>query len=421
MSKALIVTVGVGEGIEHGICCSIRYHNPEYIIFLVTPESKNKLQLVLNDKVMENKNYECEMLTDSSDIEKVKFETLKIIDKVKRKYALEDISIDYTPGTKAMSAGVVLAGVERRVGGLVYISGTRDKNGRVISGTERIISIEPNRTYAELLFQEAVRLFNSCQFDFCQKVISQAKILVSDPEFIKKSQLLEDLAEGYSLWDKFDLEGAFYKIDLISKNELLGMWGIKGRIEQNKEFLYKEKKEKFCLERAIDLLENAGRRGSEFKFDDAVARLYRCLEFIAQLKIAEKDLYSKDKKGGIDTENLNIDKLSDELKQRYCMRRDEKDGKVKLGLYEDYELLFYFGEPLGKLFIEKYKMGELKKLLSLRNNSILAHGFNRISEETYKDMLNLTKDFLRCIFPNLENLIEKIKFPKVNLVHSLFT
>ncbi|MFN7170782.1 MAG: TIGR02710 family CRISPR-associated CARF protein [Candidatus Omnitrophota bacterium] len=417
MSKAMIISVGVGETVSHGICCSIRQQNPDYVIFILTKESKEKtLPLVLNDRVMKDRKYEQVILSDENDVEEVKFGSLKKIEDLMRRFEPKDIAVDYTTGTKAMSAGITLAALEKRIGTLVYVSGKRDKNGRVISGTEKVISIEPNRTYAELLFKEAINSFNNCQFNSCLEFINQAKPLVAEFDFQNKIELLEKLAQAYSLWDKFDLGKAFLIIDEISKNQLLSDWGIRRRIENNKEFLHKEKENLFCSERVVDLFENAKRKGNkEYKFDNAVACLYRCLEYIAQLKIFQKKLYTQNEKMESDVEALDINKLPSDLKDKYLKYKDEKDGKVKLGLYQDYELLFDLKDEAGIIFKNEYENGNLKKLLSLRNKSILAHGFNPISKDTYEAILTVVEKFVKSLFPETENLIEKVKFPEIRI------
>ena len=46
MQKLMIMTIGTGGGVEHGIARSIIANNPEEIIFLVTEESRAKLDLI---------------------------------------------------------------------------------------------------------------------------------------------------------------------------------------------------------------------------------------------------------------------------------------------------------------------------------------------------------------------------------------
>lgn len=414
----MIITVGTGERVSHGICFSIKQQNPEYVIFVLTKESKEKiLPIILEDTEMQHRKYEEILLTNENDVEEIRFECQKIVKKVmKKQYEPKDIVIDYTSGTKAMSVGLVLAGLDKRIGTLVYLGGKRDKNGRVISGLERPIPVEPNRIYTEELFDEAVRLFNTCQYDGCLEIANQAKCMVADSVFVDKVSLLEKLAQAYSLWDKFDINNSFSLLNSLSTNSFLANWGIKSRVQKNKEVLYKEKDKPFCEERVVDLLENARRRGDiEKKYDDAVARLYRLIEYIAQFEIAKRGLYKQDEKGFPDAGNLNIDKLSLELRERYSKYKDAKDNTLKLGLDQNYELLFDLESEVGKIFKQECETGELKKLISSRNKSILAHGFNPITKETYEEVLTEVEELVRSVFHDVGYLVDKVKFPRIKV------
>ncbi len=418
MPKAMIITVGTGETVGHGICCSIKQQNPEYLIFILTKESKEKaLPFILKDRETQHRKYEEILLTNENDVEEIRFECQKIIERVmKRHYEPKDIVIDYTSGTKAMSVGLVIAALDKRVGCLVYVGGKRDKNGRVISGLERPIALEPNRIYVEELFDEAVKLFNTYQYDSCLEITNRAKSMVANHVFENKITLLEKLAQAYSLWDKFNIDESFSLLNTLSSNSLLADWGIKGRVKENKEILYKERDMPFCEEKVADLLENARRRGDvEKKYDDAVARLYRLLEYIAQFEIAKKGLYPLSGENDPDPEDLNIDRLPLGLKEKYLKHKDSKDNKVKLSLHQNYELLFDLKSDLGVTFKQECETGGLKKLLSSRNKSILAHGFNPISEETYREILVKVEKLIRSGLPGISYLIDKVKFPQIKM------
>ena len=114
-----------------------------------------------------------------------------------------------------------------------------------------------------------------------------------------------------------------------------------------------------------DLLNNAKRRGAE-KYDDAVARLYRTVELIAQCILKEKY--------GIDTSNIEIDKLSTLARSQMQFR------KVALEkLHADFSRAInycIYDEEIGKKFSDDNKLKDLLK----RNYSILAHGLNSIEK-----------------------------------------
>ncbi len=416
MPKAMIITVGTGPSVGHGICFSIKQQNPQKIIFLLTHKSKAKtLPSILQDRIMEGREYVEVLLTDPYDVEKVTEESKEILESIKHKP--EDMVIDYTSGTKAMSVGVTIAGIKKGVGTLVYITGKRDEKGIVISGTERPIPLAPNIIYTEDLFLRAVELFNVFQYDACIETLDKARPLLADKEFQQKLLTLRLLAEVYSYWDKFDLQGAFKVLDRLTDNEFLPVWGIKSQVEKNKASLHFEKDNHFCKERIADLIENAKRRGLEKKYDDAMARLYRTIEYIAQYKVNERGLYKRNEKGVPQPDDLNIDKLPPELKSKYEQCRDCKDNKVRLSLYSVYGLLKDLKEPIGIGFVEEMgrKDSKFKKLLGIRNISILAHGFKSVKESEFDEMLNITRKLGKSVIQDLDYYIEKVNFPTIKL------
>lgn len=418
MAKAMIITVGTGryrEDISHGICYSIRNQNPDYILFLVTEESnKETMPFILKNSYMQNKelnkDFNIKFLFDMNDIERIQIECQGYIKEIiKKGFEPKDLVIEFTSGTKAMSAGLALAASNLNVGILSYVIGNRDKGGRVIGGTERLLTLEPNKVKANSLFKDATSFFNKYQYEVCLRVIDKAKNLYYAFDFQEKISLLEKLSHVYLNWDRFNIKKAYKNLRTIQKDKILYEWGIKYNAKMNEEALFIEKDNKFCYERIADLLENAKRRGDiENKYDDAVARLYRLIEYLAQYKLDEL---------GLDTNDIDLEKIPYKLRKKYEKNRDQKDGKIKLGLYESYELLSDLGEELGERFLTDYKnnKSELRKLLYIRNYSILAHGFSPVSKKNYKKIFIYIKNFVESLIPYLDEYIKKVKFPEIKL------
>jgi len=111
-----------------------------------------------------------------------------------------------------------------------------------------------------------------------------------------------------------------------------------------------ESKEPYFI---ADILNNAVRRGDiEKKYDDAVARLYRTIEMIAQ--------YQLNSKYDVNTSNVKVRDIPEE-QQREWQAIQVDEGRVRIGLDRAYELLLAKGDMLG----DKYSGDEeLKKLLS---------------------------------------------------------
>ena len=411
MKKAMIISVGTGKSgkdIAGAICISIKQQHPDYVLFLKTKESDTKtMPYIRSDSILEGMRFGELDISDPNDVEDISLRCQEAIrELVKSGYHPGDIVADLTSGTKAMSAGLTIAAINNKIGTLVYITGERGEGGRVISGTERPIPIQPNKIIAESLVEEAIALFNKYQYNASLDSLSKARGMLKSPSFLEKVDFLERLCRAYSNWDRFKLAEGFTILKELKKNKYLNTFQIKEIVKKNLEALYNEKDNQFCEERIADLLENARRRGdTEKKFDDAVARLYRLCEYIAQFHLHKKGLY-QDQKG--DTNSVDLSSLHGSIQEKYSKYKDTRDGKVKLPLYASYQLLADLEEGLGKRFLEDENLS--KKLLGLRNNSILAHGFNPISENTYREMLGHVEALIKS-HDNFEGLSRKVRFP----------
>ena len=79
-------------------------------------------------------------------------------------------------------------------------------------------------------------------------------------------------------------------------------------------------------------------RAVQKHYDDAIARLYRAIELFAQVRL--------EKEFGYKTGDLKLEQLPEHLHDEYRCRI--RDGKILLGLVEDYELLLKLGDIFGK-------------------------------------------------------------------------
>jgi len=416
--KGMIISVGTGQegkDVAHGICFSIQHHNPDFLVFLNTNKSKETtMPYIIEDCELKGRKWKQINIDDPDDVEKIVIQCQEAIQSlIKEGFVLSEVVVDYTSGTKAMSAGLTMASIREKVGILTYTTGKRGEGGRVISGTERSLSLSPKQIFADDLFREAVDAFNSFHFDLALKIFEEAKAILSDPEFLKKIELLRLLCQAYSAWDRFETGKAFDLLQPLRDEAILQSWGVDRQIRLNKQVLYQEKENLFCPERVLDLTENARRRGDEeHKYDDGVARLYRVCEYLGQFEIYKRGLY-KTKDGKPDTSDLEISKLPESLQKKYSKYHDSYDGKVKVHLSGNYDLLRDLDHPLGIFFKDQEK--RFKKLMGLRDLSILAHGFNPVSEATYRDMLELIDNLVQATGLGESNAKQRVRFPKIKI------
>jgi CRISPR-associated protein (TIGR02710 family) len=133
---------------------------------------------------------------------------------------------------------------------------------------------------------------------------------------------------------------------------------------------------------------------------DAVARLYRLCELIAQFRLWHQH--------EIDTSDVDMSKVPESVKEKLERYRNEK-GKVQIPLQTSYELLAALGDEIG----EEWDNPELKHAISARNCSIAAHGLEPVSDEVAEKLKGAVEPLLRKVVPDLGRQIPNAEFPSL--------
>ena len=387
-----------------------------------------------------------------------------------------EVKVDFTGGTKPMVSGIVLAVIEGNFPNFKFSyvgskdSESRNKNGVGIvkDGSEITkMQINPYKKYAITEFKRGINFFNNYQFEAAKLNFEEAEKSLKE-ELSDKSKYNRNLAsiclelvDFYHKWDVFDekkskknnlfkglkiillkiekdtaiydafLESDFYN-QVLSNYEFLSLKfrGIELDEEESPEKSKMKNRIKYYLP---DLLNNAYRRIEEGKYDDAVARLYRANELIAQINLTNYDLmldkHLKEKKFSISIEKIlyhaknrsnyrNIENFIqkhsewvpyEEMQRFRVLYGKPYDiyGTLRLGNDLSYELLEMFD------FKNSNKFETLNQNLKGRNTSILAHGLEPIRKKYATDLYYSTLDYAKDFFPDLEELMEKSKFPKL--------
>jgi CRISPR-associated protein (TIGR02710 family) len=278
---------------------------------------------------------------------------------------------DYTGGTKTMSVALAMAALEAGWE-LSLIKGARKDLVKVVDGTEAV-SLVSREVQAQQRMKEACRLFNDYHYRASESLLGnilQTGAVSTNLE--TKLRELIGLARGFDAWDRFDHKHA---ITILTPHQ--------SRVVPNYIFLKQIlglDKRATGYERAFDLLSNAERRAHQGRYDDAVARLYRACEMFAQIRLQQRT-------PALNPSNLDLTLLPETLRERYDYLHDAKDGKIKLGLLQNYELLAALGDSVGIAYQTVAK--NLRNGLSTRNNSILAHGNQPLTRTDYQEFTSL--------------------------------
>jgi CRISPR-associated protein (TIGR02710 family) len=420
MYTNLIISVG---GTEAPIVKSIGEHKPKYICFLCSqktveliPNIRKMLVEQFGDDLPSFKDHKI-ILDDENDLIHCYQKARECIAQLEVwGVAAADTVVDYTGGTKQMSVALGLATVKEGYE-FSYIGGDRRTKagvGIVLDGSEVVRSgINPWSLYAVDDKKLIAKYFNHYQFlaakEICDTLANRQVLDDSLKGFFK---IISQLCTIYDLWDKFQHLEAL-------KQTKSALEQIKNYFAFNRQVKYQqfvsdveanfERLKGLCPDSkppktpnrhlVIDLVANAERRATEGKYDDAVARLYRSLEMVAQVAITEPPLQAKD------AGNFPKDKLPDSLKEDY-IQHYERDGKIKLGMEALFRVLKAIDppHPQAETFFAYYN--ELRNVQNARNQSILAHGLTPIKVEDYERLHTIL-----CKRMNLGNLVEFAKLP----------
>ncbi len=389
--KAILVSLG---GTPAPLIFSLNHQKPDYICFFVSEESKNSIDRNILPGLSFKLRHHDWIVSPSSESLSECFKVIsQQLPNILKKWEVDprDLVVDYTGGTKTMSVALALATIENS-SSYTYIGGverSKEGVGVVINGKEKMWYLDnPWDELAVSERKEACLLFNKARYSAAAEIFAKTAKRVSqrNKAFF---DAMREFAEGYDLWDKFKHKEAKKKL-FRSRNVIDASAAISDKAEiialsnalkENLNFLeeLESTKEQRGLLLFYDLLANAKRRADlEDKFDDAMARLYRAMEAMAQFRLESQY--------GIKTSDVKIEKIPDSLKQDYQRKyTDEKEKRIKLPLYASYLLLKELSDELGKSFFDHYDK-ELRSILDLRNRSILAHGFNSMKKETFRKM-----------------------------------
>lgn len=397
MYKALILSVG---GTPQALIRCLRHYKPEIVCFYASQECIDLVPQVKQGLDYQPRDYKV-LIPNINDLTTCYQRSLECSAFLDREgMPPQDTIVDITGGTKVMSAALALLSITRGYS-LSYIGGSqRNKEGlgQVVTGFEEVF--EQANPWEVLAIEErkkAALLFDRFQFEAALVSINSALNTRCQPYLKHYLSAFKIITESYLNWDRFKHKEATHLLEKglhelrtyaeVAQDPLTE--SLAKEVGRNLEFLklLKEDSGQFkspCRYYLLDLLANAQRRATEGKYDDAVARLYRSLELLAQLRLRQSH--------DIDTGNVAPQAVPDPIREDYVPKYlDPEKGKLRLPLTASFELLVALADELGKRYSEDKV--NLRTLLDSRNSSILAHGFVPVAESTYNELFKLVLNF----------------------------
>jgi CRISPR-associated protein (TIGR02710 family) len=293
---------------------------------------------------------------------------------------------DYTGGTKSMSAALTHVLLENSAP-VSFVGGPRTNLTRIEqSETLRVADAFPFQ--AERLFRHHLKPLLELHFyDKAQSLLRSFNQDLTDQLNPQQSDVLQQLLsqlEVFGLWDRYQWQAA---LDLAEDHQFQSAWGDLWswwlRVEEAKDWRADRPATPSTTgyELVQDLLLNAERRGRRGWYDDAVARLYRASELLAQTYI-RLDLSADDADDMQTWLDLGARKLYQKIVERELQHRR---GRGDIGL--------------GVLY--NRQRSEMDRLFSIRNRSLLGHGLSPITEAEWRSLQDRTTNLVNGILGNL--------------------
>ena len=397
MRRILVLTVG---GSHEPIVQSIEHNKPDFVFFLCSDDiGKTKgsyTQISGEGKVLKSSQdlaaADLPNIATLTGLQSDKFEIRRIskIDVLGDCYGVatetirdahsrfEDASIiaDYTGGTKSMTAGLVAAALDDDDCDLTMVTGVRKDLKKVVDRTSLVRSVQITDLQLLRRVKTAEELLARFDYAAAREVIEEASRLCRSDESFQQLAEFATLCRGFDAWDRFDHE--------LASSCLEGL--PKARCRKHRIFLdvmISGRGHRF--EMVEDMLHNAARRAIQNRYDDAVGRLYRTIEMTAQIWLKERY--------GIETGNVDLKRVDDNLHSGLKKHADDK-GRIKISLLQSWDLISQMpDDKVGELYRPFRK--ELVNFLSVRNDSLLAHGIQPVTQQHFEQHSDIIIMFIR--------------------------
>ncbi|MBE6485976.1 MAG: TIGR02710 family CRISPR-associated protein [Methanosphaera stadtmanae] len=304
-----------------------------------------------------------------------------------------DITINYTNGSNKLSAiGIIIA----------RLYGLKIQDKFEIEDTAKLseFNVVDERNSGSIMYI-IKKLFNNYSYNIAKELLEENYSVLNVVE-----QRFSGIIDLYYRWDSFDyiFKDYGYLIDFFTNLESLPE-NIKAL-----EILSDNNNKLFNSYKIADLINNAGRRIEENRYDDAVIRLYKTLELISEVELYEKYGIKKNDVHINELRELNIDKQS--LKT-IIDRLDYKYPKYNISLKSSFFLLQKLYDDVGKHYY--YNKDQYQQLFQKRNISILVHGSYTYNVVEVNQMYELVVSMAKKYDKDMDKYLEATKFPKFKI------
>lgn len=389
MTSILICTVG---GSHQPIVTAIKDLRPDFVLFICTdkdpaterPGSNQQITGIGKCIKVSNQDEKPSLpnipiqaglkpdqfevcLTLSDDLDRIYADCCQALERLVGRFPDAIIAADYTGGTKSMSAGLIMAVMERQDIQLQLVTGSRADLIKVHDGSQFTAAANIEKIRFERLiapYRQAWGRFAYSEAEAGLKAITAP----GNAQLRGQYTRFRDLSRAFAEWDNFNHQTA---VDLLQNyapslpEALKAYLPIVMRLRDNRQ----DKREAAQL---FDLYLNAKRRAAQGRYDDAIARIYRLIEWTAQWVLKFQC--------GMDTSSIKESDIPEGV-----VLTQNRDNQYQAGLFAAWQLIKFKTEGPAAVFIRAEEKALLNQIKS-RNQSILAHGYEPVQQHNWQQL-----------------------------------
>lgn len=434
---------------------------PEKVFFIYTREFEKNMERIIAETVLAQRPTQIDKPSqpiDSSDITEI-YRLIKDCWKRWHQPASEKgkkIVVDITGGKKSMVGGAAMAAALLNIPVTYVDYESYNKELRRPEPGSEYLRFLPNPlvTLGEVKKERAVSLFNHADYGqaaqlFCE-IIDDLRGPQAQALYLQMETYF-DLANAYHDWDNLDFIGAYHHlssvINKIEKGFVMELEHSLSHLQRQKSILeilqdnqqqeralhnlvqngdlktYRQRvgelffsllqRSDFSQHLILTLLASASRIADRQQYSDAVMRLYRVLELVAQHRLALR---------GIQTDRPRLS--SGDLQRvaavlREMDRRGTEERFLRgepMGILQSYIVLYALGDDVwqteqGK---EKMNINQFEQYTSIRNNLLAAHQNQRATEADYKRLYHFVERFVERVIPSFAERLREHQFIKLS-------
>ena len=394
---------GQGDDVLAALQLDLDALEPDFLGLIASGQSGPNARRMVERCALPPEQCEIVVLNSAHDLDEVFRETNALIRRlIERGYRPDQIAVNYTSGTKVMGSGAVLAAVSSKLMELRYVKGLASVREGPADARHRLLTTQPAAVMAYQDLLSGWAMLRDLRYRSAVTTLqgSAEKLLSPDEDALRGKLIV--LSRAYACWDAFHPEKF---LELYGMLEFDSEWLMPFRLTEGPLDRIRE----LARERQggqpgpciiTDMFNNAVRRLHLDRAEDALTRLYRALEMLAQW-VLWRDF-------GIDTNQVDTRRIPPRDRVAFEAMRSMEDGLVKIGLRKAFDLLSILNTRVGRHIGEDPVM---KDFLGRQGQSILAHGLHPADSGAARRFLCHARRLFGVEIEGFEALAEQMQFP----------